>query len=92
MDRYNVCCTYNRYSAYLTHAPTMLEAVAKAQWSRAFYEPMYPGTLKIEISVACDRCNGIGRLVKGRKSVRFPKYIDCPACAGNGYFPIPAVA
>jgi hypothetical protein len=89
---FNVTCSYNRYSAYLTNRPTLEEAVGAAQWAREYYEPMYPGTLAISISVACVVCEGVGRLSKGRKNVRFPKYKDCAGCDAVGFLPLPCVA
>lgn len=92
MATYNVWALYSKYSSYLTGAETLADAVAKARWARDYYEPMYPGTVRVEISVTCERCAGNGRIAKGRRNVRFPKYADCPVCKGETGFPIPAVA
>lgn len=92
MNKFNVWVSYNLHSSYGTGAATLEEAVSKAKWARDYYEPMYPGTVQVSISMSCDRCEGNGCIAKGRKNVRFPKYVDCPTCKGDAAFQVPAVA
>lgn len=89
---FRVDCSYSTASGYLTGAETMEGAIKRAQWARSFYGEMYPGTVRIAVWLECEGCQGHGRIAKGRKGVRFPKYIDCPCCKGCGSFPVPAVA
>lgn len=88
---FNVDCSYNKSSGYLTHAPTLEEAVAKGAWARDFYGALYPGTVSVVISLICESCKGSGRMAKGRKNVRFPRYVDCAHCRAAGVLPVPAV-
>jgi hypothetical protein len=89
---YAMSATYNLHSAYITNSETLSGAIAKAQWARDFYDPMYPGTVRISVDTACERCEGHGRITKGRKNVRFPKYATCPSCNGMAWLPVPSVA
>lgn len=88
---YLIDCSYNKHSGYLTHTPDHSEVAAKAQWARDYYEALYPGTVRIKVLVQCDKCEGAGRVAKGRKGVRFPKYVECPCCHGKASFPVPFV-
>lgn len=80
----------NGRSGYGCNRPTLAAVLEEASKMRAFYEAMYPGTVHAEFFVHCEVCNGNGRIAKGRKNVRFPKYVDCKACNG-GSLPLPLV-
>lgn len=68
------------------HSPE--EGISAAEgYAKAFlFRPDAPErkAAEIEIYSGCARCGQTGRVVKGRRDARFPKYIDCPACKGTG--------
>lgn len=67
------------------HSPE--EAVSAAEgYAKAFLFPNDASRKAAEIEVysGCARCKQQGRIIKGRKDVRFPKYTDCPECKGSG--------
>lgn len=90
-DMYTVDCVYNVHSGYGSGADTLGAAIAKGTWAREYYEALYPGTVRVGLFVRCESCAGAGRIGKGRKNVRFPKYKDCAACGARGCFPLPVV-
>jgi hypothetical protein len=89
---YRMDCSYNKCSGYLTSAATLEGAIEKAAWARQYYNALYPDTVQVSLWVSCDACNGKGRIAKGRRNVRFPKYVNCAHCHARGCLPIPAVA
>lgn len=90
---YRVELSYGKYSGYLGCADTLEACVVHGSKMRAFYEGgecNYPNVVAT-FWIACEHCNGTGRIAKGRKNVRFPKYTDCKACHGEARFPLPLV-
>lgn len=89
MYHYAYEVAYSQHSSMMGNAATLDKAIEGLNFHVAYYRDMgYPIRLA-NVFVRCEACEGNGRVAKGRKGVRFPKYTDCKACKGKASFPLP---
>lgn len=89
MFPYSYEVSYSTYSAVMGNAATLDKAIEGLNFHVAYYRDMGYPLRSASVCVRCDACAGVGRIAKGRKGVRFPKYTECKACKGNASFPLP---